>query len=128
MIIKVDKEKLNDISNDLMKSSNSISDEIKLWEDNISNLKNIWQGKDADIFYSRIENYLIKLKMLSETTGSIGKFINSANNKYIAKVKSGKYRNFKIYIYSNQEYDFGTVIQCFDVIEKPDGIRNDKRF
>ena len=85
MIIKVDKEKLNDVSNDLMKSSNSISDEIKLWEDNISNLKNIWQGKDADIFYSRIENYLIKLKMLSETTGSIGKFINSANSKYIAK-------------------------------------------
>ena len=80
------------------------------------NIKNIYDS----IFDIKEEFYVLKIESLKEEVKNY--------NKYIAKVKSGKYRNFKIYIYSNQEYDFGTVIQCFDVIEKPDGIRNDKRF
>lgn len=87
MIIKVDKEELKNVSNDLLKSSDNISYEIGVWEKAIEKLKNIWQGQDADVFYSRIDSYLLKLKMLSETSTSIGKFIDRANNKYIEKDK-----------------------------------------
>jgi len=85
MIIKANKEELKNISNDLIKSSSNIYKEIETWEKSVEKLKNIWQGKDADIFYTKINNYLIKLKMLSETSNTIGNFINKANNKYIEK-------------------------------------------
>ena len=87
MIIKANKEELKTISNDLLKSSSSVYKEIEIWEKSIEKLKSIWQGKDASIFYSKIDNYLIKLKMLSESSSAIGNFINNANNKYIEKDK-----------------------------------------
>lgn len=85
MIIKVNKEELKNVSQDLTKSSDSFLNELKIWENSITKLKTIWEGVDADIFYSRINDYLLKLKMLYETTNSIGKIINLADNKYIEK-------------------------------------------
>ena len=85
VIIKADKEDLKDVSLDLIKSSNTIDNEISVWEDSVNRLKSIWMGKDADIFYSRIESYIIKLKMLTATSNSIGSFINKVNNSYIEK-------------------------------------------
>lgn len=85
MIIKADKEELKTVSNNLIKSSSDVYKEIDTWKSSIAKLKSIWQGKDADIFYSRIDRYLAKLKMLAETSNSIGEFINKANNKYIER-------------------------------------------
>lgn len=85
MIVKVDKTELKNVSNDLMKSSDDIKNEINLWKKKIEELKTIWKGKDADIFYSRIDAYLIKLDMLTESSSAISKFINAADEQYIAK-------------------------------------------
>ena len=73
-----------------------------------------------NIFNYSEDFYILRIESLKEEVKNY--------NKYIARVKSGKYNNFKIYIYSKQEFEFGTIIQCSDEIEKPDGMRNDKRF
>ena len=85
MRIVADKEDLKNVSDDLVKSSKSVNDEIDLWEKSILELKQIWQGKDADMFYNRIDEYLLKLRMLSAASNSIGGFINKVNNTYIKK-------------------------------------------
>ena len=85
MIIRVDKDELKILSNDLINSSSNVSKEIETWEKSVEGLKKIWQGKDADVFYNRINIYLLKLRMLTESSNSIGTFIDKANNKYIEK-------------------------------------------
>lgn len=85
MIVKADKEELKNVSSSLIKSSSQVNYEIEVWEKSISELKNIWQGTAADIFYPKIDNYLRKLKMLAETSNSIGQFIGKANKIYIEK-------------------------------------------
>ena len=85
MIIRVDKDELKILSNDLINSSSNVSKEIETWEKSVEDLKKIWQGKDADVFYNRINIYLLKLRMLTESSNSIGTFIDKANNKYIEK-------------------------------------------
>ena len=85
MVIRVNKDELKIVSNDLIKSSSNVSKEIETWEKSVDDLKKIWQGKDANVFYNRIGLYLLKLKMLSESSNSMGVFINKANNKYIEK-------------------------------------------
>ena len=85
MIIRVNKEELKNVSQDLTKSSDNFLHELEVWENSVSKLKTIWEGIDADIFYSRIDEYLLKLKMIRETSTSLGKIINLADNKYIEK-------------------------------------------
>ena len=79
-------------------------------------IKNIYNN----VFDFTEECYILRIESLNEKTKNY--------NKYIAKVKSGKYKNFRIYIYSKQEFDYGAMIQCFDKIDKPESVRNHKRF
>lgn len=85
MILKVDKEELQNVSDELFKSSSSFEEEIKLWEKEISELKEIWEGYDAEVFYNRISAYLEKLKMVSACSSSISSVISKTNDEYIKK-------------------------------------------
>lgn len=76
--------------------------------------------RDNKFFDISEESYILEIVSLKEEVKNY--------NKYIARVKSGEYSNSKIYIYSKKEFDYGTIIQCFDKIEKPEGLRNDRRF
>lgn len=64
--------------------------------------------------------YVLKIESLKEEVKNY--------NKYIARVKTGRYKNLKVYVYTKQELPYGSIIKCFEKIEKPDTIRNDKRF
>lgn len=63
--------------------------------------------------------YIVKLQSLKEETKN--------SNRYIGKIKFGKYKNFKIYIYTKEKLEFGDIIKFSGDIEKPDEVRNDKR-
>ena len=82
MRIHVNKKELKSVSEDLQKSSMSVNDEIELWVKEHDKLKAIWSGHDADVYFSKIDQYLLKLKMISETSSELGKFIEKAHNKY----------------------------------------------
>ena len=85
MILKVDKEELNNVSDELIKSSTSFSDEIDVWEKAITELKEIWDGDAAQKFYSKIDPYLEKLRMVSTCSNSLGTIIEKTNKEYIQK-------------------------------------------
>ena len=84
MDIEVDTDQLLIMEKDIKKSANSFVEEIDLWKKQIEELKKIWQG-EADIFYSKIDEYLIKLNMISETEKIIGNVIKDSYNMYEEK-------------------------------------------
>ena len=81
MNIEVDTEELKYCEEKLSTSSNNLSDEIDYWENQIDQLKSIWSGTEANVFYTKMEEYLIKLRMLSETTSM---FSNTVKNCYVS--------------------------------------------
>lgn len=48
-------------------------------------------------------------------------------NKYILKIKSGKYKNYKILAYVKEDLKYGDIIKFTEKIELPEKARNDKR-
>lgn len=48
-------------------------------------------------------------------------------NRYVARIKIGKYKNYKIYIYTKEDLSYGDVIKFSEKIEHPECARNDKR-
>ncbi len=85
MDIEVDTNELKIIELDINKSANSFVEEIDLWKEQIERLKNIWQGEEANIFYSKIEEYILKLNMVSETEKIIGKAVRNSYEMYEEK-------------------------------------------
>ena len=68
-----------------MTTKDIIDREIDVWRGELSNLKQIWTGKDADTYYVKIDNYLKKLDLFVETSNTIGEFLGKANNMYQEK-------------------------------------------
>lgn len=58
-----------------MTTKDIVDKEIDVWRNEISHLKDIWTGKDANIYYNKIDNYLNKLDLFVEYTWRI--FIKS---------------------------------------------------
>lgn len=85
MIIKSNSDELKDISKKLGNNTNSFYDEIKIWQEEIENLKTNWSGIDAEIFYKKIDLYLEQLLVLYGVKKELGDFIGLANEKYNEK-------------------------------------------
>ena len=51
-------------------------------EVNKEELKKIWSGEDADVFFNRIDIYLNKVELLKETSKTIGSFMLEADKNY----------------------------------------------
>lgn len=49
-------------------------------------------------------------------------------NRYTLRLKSGKYKNYKILLYTNQNLEYGDIVTFSGKIERPESARNDKRF
>ena len=82
MKVKVDKKELKKVSEDLIKSSLNVNDEIELWIKEHEKLKTIWSGYEADTYFKKADQYFLKLKMISETSNNLGDFIEKAHRKY----------------------------------------------
>ncbi len=85
MRIKANKKELFDVQKNIKKHSEELETEIEYWQDQINELKNIWKGNDANIYYGKIDVYLEKLKMLSSCAMSLGDFINKEYEMYQSK-------------------------------------------
>jgi uncharacterized protein YukE len=87
MNIEVNTDELKNCEMIFSKNSISLEEEIKYWEAQIEKLKNVWSGTEADIFYGRITSYLLKLKMIYETTNIFSKTIRNSYTMYEEKDK-----------------------------------------
>ncbi|MBR1385226.1 MAG: WXG100 family type VII secretion target [Bacilli bacterium] len=82
MRMRVNHEMLNDVIKVSLADYQALFKEIEDMEKEINNLKNIWQGEEAAIFYTRIDNYLGNLKSIPETYNTFAKFMTRANKLY----------------------------------------------
>ena len=95
MNIEVDTDELRNCEKILRSSSEKLNVEISYWEDQISELTAIWSGTEANSFYSKIENYINKLKALSSSNNSFCEAIkqcsinyDDSNNKFTEQMKN----------------------------------------
>ena len=82
MDFEVDTDQLKLAENRLYKESDAFHTELNVWVDQIERLKDIWTGEDADIFYRKIEEYITKLRMVSETEKNLGKLLRTSYSSY----------------------------------------------
>ena len=82
MKIRVNHGELDDVKNKMMENSNALFIEINGIIKDIETLKTMWSGEDANIFYTKVDNYLQKLKSVPEAFNSLSKVINKGNIMY----------------------------------------------
>ncbi len=82
MRIRVNHGELDDVKNKMIENSNELFNEIDGIIKDIEILKTMWSGNDANIFYTKIDNYLFRLKSVPETLNSFSKVINKGNIMY----------------------------------------------
>ena len=82
MKLRVDHEQLNDVVNKTYAEYENFFGEIHDMETEIANLKNVWQGEEANVFYVKVDNFLNNLKSIPETYNTLAKFMDKANYTY----------------------------------------------
>ena len=82
MKIRIDHGKMRNVTKKLDNSANELMKEINNIEKQIGELKTIWQGAEANIFYIKIDNYLMKMKSIPKTYESMSRFLQRANIMY----------------------------------------------
>ena len=82
MNFEVDSDELRFAEVKMNKSSQNMKTIIEKWKNEIENLKRIWQGHDADVFFSKMDAYIEKLNMVSETTQMFSTAFKSGYTMY----------------------------------------------
>lgn len=82
MLLKVDHDELEKVCDNIRKDGDYLFKEIETMSNELENLKNVWQGEDADSFYANFSSYLNKLGNIPKYLGVVDNFINKINNKY----------------------------------------------
>ena len=82
MNIEVETDELKYCESKFLTSSEKLNKEVEYWKAQIEKLKTIWSGTEANVFYAKIDAYLMKLKMLAETTNVFGKTIKQCYVNY----------------------------------------------
>lgn len=92
MDLKVNHNDINafyDVSN---MQSELLQDNIKVWLEKLDELKEIWQGQDADAFFENCSSYINRLKIIPKCYDSLDSFILKANRTYHETDEEGKKR------------------------------------
>ncbi len=82
MNLRVNHEEINNFYDLSKNESEFIREKIDFWIKKIDELKEIWQGEDADTFYDNATSYLKNMYILPEFYDSIDDFIINANRQY----------------------------------------------
>ncbi len=82
MDLRVNHEEINNFFDLSQNESELIKEDINVWLQKIEELKEIWQGTDADEFYENVINYFKRLNIVPEFYDSINNFVLEANRKY----------------------------------------------
>ncbi len=82
MKIRVNHNELNQVVNNTFGNHEKLRNEIDAMLADINSLKSVWMGEEADMFYSRIDNYLGNMKAIDETYNTLSNFMSKANKLY----------------------------------------------
>ena len=82
MDLRVNHEELNNFYDFSRNESDFLREEIELWLEKIEELKDVWQGDDANDFYENVTSYFKRMNILPEFYDSVNEFVIGANRKY----------------------------------------------
>lgn len=82
MDLRVNHEEINNFYDLSQNESDLIKENINIWIQKIEELKEIWQGTDAEEFYENATNYFKRLNIVPEFYDSLNNFVLEANRKY----------------------------------------------
>lgn len=82
MNLNIDYDALENCGDVSKKNAEALLEQIKIWENSIDDLKEIWQGEDAEIFYNKADGYLKNAETLSMCMDTIGSFMKNATYVY----------------------------------------------
>ena len=82
MILKVNPDELNNVSNNIKKDVDVFNTEIEKINGNIEKLKLIWQGEDADRFNENFTGFVNKMKSVPNTLDVLSKTCDNTNRGY----------------------------------------------
>lgn len=103
MDLRVNHEEINNFYDLSQNESDLIQENINYWLDKIEELRQIWQGKDADEFYENVTSYLNRLKVVPEFYNSVNDFVLDANRQY-RKVDQESKKDFEKINEEGDEY------------------------
>lgn len=82
MNLRVNHEGLNEFYDLSNNESEYLKEKIEFWLEKIEELREIWQGIDADEFYENAKHYFEKMKIIPEFYDSVNDFTIKANRVY----------------------------------------------
>lgn len=82
MVVKVRHKELMEVKSNMINNSNELDIEINNILAYLNELKGVWQGEDADIFYEEAFNYINRMKTITNCFNVLGNFMNDANHSY----------------------------------------------
>ena len=82
MKLKVSHNDLEMTSFEVLGCASEFDEILKIWNNNLMQLSNIWQGEDANEFYLNIGMYLEQLKEVPKFYVTMSEFLKDANLKY----------------------------------------------
>lgn len=82
MVVKVRHKELMEVKSNMINNSEELDIEINNILQYLNELKGVWQGEDADIFYEEAYNYINRMKTITNCFDVLGNFINDANHSY----------------------------------------------
>lgn len=85
MDLIVNHSELNDFCDMSNVQSELMAEQIKVWQDKLDELKDVWQGEDADTFFDNATSYVNRLTIIPECYDSLTEFVGSANKEYHQK-------------------------------------------
>ena len=71
-----------EVKSNMINNSNELDIEINNILAYLNELKGVWQGEDADIFYEEAFNYINRMKTITNCFNVLGNFMNDANHSY----------------------------------------------
>ncbi len=82
MKIIVDHNELNNVANVLNKNATNLDQELDKMVRSMETLGTIWQGKDAEIFRSKVNRYLTHMRSIPEAYRNFEAIIKQTDNNY----------------------------------------------
>ncbi len=82
MKLKVDYLEIEKVEKTNIEAAVKLEDEIDYILGKLEELKDIWQGEDADVFYRNSEIFINRMKVLPNFLNVMGTFIGNSNKSY----------------------------------------------
>lgn len=103
MDLIIDHDGLNHFYDLSQNESELLRENMQLFLSKINDLKEVYKGKDAEIFYENVESYFKKLEVIPEFYEAVNNFVIEANKRYKNTDRESKREFIKVAEYNGDK-------------------------